>query len=189
MLPGNLQSQYTDLYFTTATVKNWRHLLTPDKYKKIITDSLAFLSEESIVRVYAFVIMPNHFHLIWQMIGDKTFSNTRLRFMKFVAQRIKSDLSFNHPEVLEIFKVDRNDRKYQFFKDKPLSIPLFTDEVVLQKMKYIHRNPIQPRWSLVNKVEEYGWSSAAFYSKADLRWTFLKHFWYGDDWPPPDDCY
>ena len=82
MLPGNLQKRYIDLYFTTATVKGWKHLLKPDKYKKIITDSLEFLSLESSIRVYAFVVMPNHFHLIWQMIGDKPFSNTQLRFMK-----------------------------------------------------------------------------------------------------------
>ena len=43
MLPGNRQYRYTDLYFTTATVKGWKHLLRPDKYKNIITDSLGYL--------------------------------------------------------------------------------------------------------------------------------------------------
>jgi len=65
MYPGNLNYKYTDLYFTTATVKDWKHLLRPDKYKTIITDSLSYLVKEQTVRVYAFVMMPNHFHLIW----------------------------------------------------------------------------------------------------------------------------
>ena len=58
MYPGNLQQRYNDLYFTTATVKDWKHLLRPDKYKRIITDSLEYLVRERSVYVYAFVIMP-----------------------------------------------------------------------------------------------------------------------------------
>ena len=46
MYPGNLYGRYSDLYFTTATVKGWKHLLKPDKYKKIITDSFEFLVKE-----------------------------------------------------------------------------------------------------------------------------------------------
>lgn len=185
MLPGNLQYRYIDLFFTTATIKGWKHLLRPDKYKKIITDSLAFLVKEKCVKVYAFVIMPNHFHLIWQMIGDQSLSKVQLRFMKFIAQKIKFDLMDHHPLVLEQFRVVRNDRQFQFFKERPLSVLLLRDPVVLQKMRYIHRNPIQPKWSLSTVPEEYEWSSAAFYVHGDKRWAFLTHFWYGEDWPPP----
>jgi len=182
--PGNLQQRYSDLYFTTATVRDWKHLLRPDKYKHIITDSLDYLVREKSVRVYAFVVMPNHFHLLWQVTGDQTLSRIQLRMMKFVAQQIKFDLLDHHPNVLERFKVQRNDRDYQFFKERPLSIPLFTDAVVSQKMEYIHRNPVQPKWRLSDTPEAYPWSSAVFYLSADLHWSFLTHFWYGEDWPP-----
>ena len=40
MLPGNLQYRYIDLYFTTATIIGWKHLLKQDKYKQVIVDSL-----------------------------------------------------------------------------------------------------------------------------------------------------
>ena len=83
---------------------------------------------EKTVNVYAFVIMPNHFHL---------------------------------------------------------SVLLLRDDVVLQKIRYIHRNPIQPTWQLSNTPADYCWSSAAYYKHADLQWPFLTHFWYGEDWPPP----
>ena len=42
--------------------------------------------------------------------------------MKFVAQQIKFDIAFQHPDILEQFKVHREDRKYQFFKERLLSI-------------------------------------------------------------------
>ena len=66
----------------------------------------------------------------------------------------------NHAKGLEHFKVDRKDREYQFFKDHPLSVPLFTDPIVAQKMDCIHRNPIQPKWRLAAVPEAYSWSSA-----------------------------
>ena len=178
----DFQYRYLDLYFTTATIKGWKHLLKPDKYKQIITDSFEFLVKEKSVSVYGFVIMPNHFHWIWQMQGTTTLSHVQLRLMKFVAQHIKFDLIAHHPAVLEHFKVRRNDRQYQFFKEKPLSIALYRDEIVWQKLEYIHWNPVQPTWRLVRSPEEYLYSSAAFYTGQADSWPFLTHFWYGEDW-------
>ena len=105
--------------------------------------------------------------------------------MKYVAQKIKFDLLDHHPNVLEHFKVDRKDREYQFFKERSLSVPLFTDPIVAQKIDYIHHNPVQSKWRLAAVPEAYSWSSAGFYLLADMNWDFLTHFWYGSDWPPP----
>jgi len=174
--------RYTDLYFTTATIKGWKHLLQPDKYKKIITDSMDFLVNEESVWIYAFVIMPNHFHWIWQMRGEQQLPSVQQRLLKFVAQNIKFDLIEHHPQVLEKFKAERKDRQYQFFKEKPLSIPIYTDDVVWQKMRYLHENPVQERWQLAATPEAYLFSSAAFYLQKDRTWPFLTHFWYGTDW-------
>jgi hypothetical protein len=50
--------------FVTSTILNWRPLLKPDKYKKLILESLQFLAKENRVILYAYVIMDNHLHLI-----------------------------------------------------------------------------------------------------------------------------
>ena len=34
---------------------------------------------------------------------------------------------------------------------------------MLQKLKYIHNNPMQPHWQLAATPAAYPWSSAAFY--------------------------
>ena len=125
----NQQVRYQELYFTTATVLHWKHLLRPDKYKQIITESFQFLAAEKAVWIYAFVIMPNHFHWVWQMREEATLARAQLRLMKFVAQNIKFDLAANHPRVLPHFKVERKDRQCQFFKERPLSVPIFTNQV------------------------------------------------------------
>jgi putative transposase len=53
--------------FFTATILEWKPLLTEDEYKDIIIKSLLFLKNEGRVVIYGFVIMPNHIHLIWQI--------------------------------------------------------------------------------------------------------------------------
>lgn len=53
--------------FFTATNLEWKKLLRPDKYKDIIINSFRFLVENKRIKLYAFVIMPNHLHFIWQM--------------------------------------------------------------------------------------------------------------------------
>ena len=36
------------------------------KYKEVNLESLQYLSNENKIDVFAFVIMPNHIHLIWR---------------------------------------------------------------------------------------------------------------------------
>ena len=92
-------------YFT-ATNLDWQKLLKPDKYKDIIISSLRFLVNNKRVKVFAFVIMDNHIHLIWQMMPDNDPEAVQRDFLKYTAQRIKKNLMLNHPEVLEFFKVE-----------------------------------------------------------------------------------
>jgi len=59
--------------FFTATILEWQPLLENDTYKEIIIGSLRFLASEKRAKIYLYVIMPNHIHLIWQVSdGYKT---------------------------------------------------------------------------------------------------------------------
>jgi putative transposase len=42
---------------------------------------LAFLVGNQRIHVYAFVIMGNHFHLIWQMMGEHKKANVQRDFL------------------------------------------------------------------------------------------------------------
>ncbi len=54
------------IYFWTATIHQWHHLLANEHNKELITAYLKKLSNEELVTIYAFVIMPNHIHMVWQ---------------------------------------------------------------------------------------------------------------------------
>ena len=62
--------------------------------------------------------------------------------MTYTAKAIKLKLALEDPDVLEQLRVNKYDRKYQIWKREPLSIELFTEKAFLQKLEYIHQNPV-----------------------------------------------
>ena len=162
--------------FFTATILEWKHLLKKDEFKQIIVDSLLFLKKEGSIVVNAFVIIPNHIHLIWQIQDGYKQDKIQMRFLKYTAQQIKFRLIDTNDKMLNNFFVDATGREYQFWKRKPLSIDLWTQEVFIQKLIYIHNNPIKDPWNLVQYPEEYKYSSAKFYESGIDDFNLLTHY-------------
>ncbi|MDI1235109.1 MAG: transposase [bacterium] len=152
----------------------WQHLLRQNKYKQIIIESLQFLVKKKRVIVNAFVIMDNHIHLIWQIVEPNQRKDVQRDFLKFTAQKIKYDLIENHPEVLGKFSVNAKDREYQIWERNPLTVPIWTERVLLQKLAYIHANPVKA--SLAEYTSQYEYSSASFYEKGVDKFGLLTHF-------------
>jgi putative transposase len=162
--------------FFTATILEWKPLLKPDKYKDIILESLKFLVRNQRVKVYGFVIMPNHLHLLWKMEEPHKREDVQRDFLRFTAQQIKFDLVQHHPAVLEKFWVGAKDRQYQFWERNPLSVYCYSKAVTEQKLDYIHRNPVQEKWQLAPVPEDYPYSSARFYLEGKDEFGFLTHY-------------
>jgi REP element-mobilizing transposase RayT len=118
----------------TATCKDRLPLLQVNTCKDIIINSLGFLVEMGSIRVFGFSIMNNHVHLIWQMLGEHKPDAVQRDFLKYTAQQIKFHLQNNDPELLERCKVKAKDRKYQIWKRNALSIDIYSEEVMLQKL-------------------------------------------------------
>ena len=163
-------------HFFTATIKDWIHILKEDEYKNIITESLQFLVSEKRIKVYAFVIMPNHIHIIWQMLGENLYNNVQRDFLYFTAQRIKYKLLKTDTKILNQFESNNKDRKYQIWKYNSLSIELYSKSVLEQKLNYIHQNPIKEKWQLANNIEDYKYSSASYYVNGQSDFKFISNY-------------
>jgi hypothetical protein len=50
------------------------------------------------------------------------------------------------PAPAEKFYVGARDRKYRIRERNPLSIYCYTPAVLLQKLHYIHYNPVREKW-------------------------------------------
>ena len=89
--------ELNQIYFYTATILDWKHLLHPDKFKQIILDSITHLIKKEKVKVYGFVIMPNHIHLIWENTTMNGKEKPHASFMKFTGHRFLEELRENDP--------------------------------------------------------------------------------------------
>ena len=117
--------------------------------------------------------MPNHLHLIWQIQPGHEREEVQRDFLKYTAQKIRFDLLENNSELLKEFEVVASDRKYQFWERNALSVEIWSEKVFLQKLKYIHANPVRAR--LCNYPLQYKYSSASFYHTGIDNWGFLTH--------------
>ena len=160
--------------FLTATILEWKQLLKPDKYKAIVTESLAFLVKEKRIQVFGFVIMSNHIHIIWRCMPTDSPSKVQLSFMKYTAQLIIKDLRNFHPQVLAHFMVNAKDRKHQIWERNPLSIEIRSNDVLFQKLAYIHQNPVKA--GLCEQAEAYYYSSAKLYIIGSCNWDFVERW-------------
>lgn len=165
-----------EVYFWTDTVKDWKKIFSIDKYKIIIIDTLRELVSRKKITVYAFVIMPNHLHFIWQMceLNGKEMPNAS--FNKFTSHQIFQDLKLQHPEILPHFKVTDGERNFQLWQRDPLAVLMDTSDKLEQKIEYIHENPLQGRWQLCENPEDYEWSSARFYETGIDNFGFLTDY-------------
>jgi len=162
--------------FFTATILEWKPLLKQDDFKDIIIDSLLYLKNEKSIVVYAFVIMPNHIHLIWQIQDGFKQDKIQLRLLKFTAQKFKFKLLDTGNKALEQYRVDAKDREYQFWERNSLSVDLWSPVVFMQKLDYIHNNPLQQKWNLSEFAEDYKYSSARFYETGLDEFDLLTHY-------------
>ena len=122
------------------------------KNKDIIIDSMSFLVQNNRVKIYAFVIMPNHMHLVWKVNNDINPVDVQRDFLKFTSQKIKFDLQDNESKLLKEFHLNSKDRKYQIWERNPLTSRLPNIEIVEQKVNYIHANPIRHKWNLCKEI-------------------------------------
>lgn len=163
-----------EIYFWTASINKWQKLLLDDSYKDIVISSLEYLSDESKIDVFAFTIMPNHLHLIWRMLDFNGKETAQASFMKYTAHEFRKALLKENRNKLMSYKVNAENKKYEFWQRDPLAIPLYTKKVAYQKLNYIHANPLTDHWKLVTDPCDYHYSSARFYEMNDKTFPFLK---------------
>jgi putative transposase len=165
------------IYFWTATINKWQRLLEKHEYKDVIINSLQYLTDNGKIDVFAFVIMPNHLHFIWRVNKPNGKESPHGSFMKYTAHTFKKMLIAEGQEELNKYKSEAANKQYEFWKPDSLAIPLFSKKVAMQKLKYIHQNPLAEHWQLVKDPCHYKYSSARYYELDEKNFTFLKDLW------------
>ena len=167
---------FNELYFYTSTIRNWKPLIAQFDFYPIILESLAYLHQKKCIKVYGFVIMPNHIHLIWELKQSNGKESPVASFMKFTAHQFEKNLKQQAPNVLREYAVEWSARKFNFWKPKPDWFLLNHMDTIAQKLEYIHNNPLQEKWNLAKHPCEYLYSSVKFYEEGVKDFTFLEDY-------------
>jgi len=170
-----------EIYFWTATIHKWLHLLDSGSNKQLIVDYLKKLSDEGMITVYAFIIMPNHIHLLWQqnkLNGKESPKGSLLKytgheFLKLLKAEGKSNM----------YEVNAANKKHEIWQRDSLGIEIYSVKAARQKLDYIHKNPVAGKWQLAKDYFSYHYSSIRFYETGIDEFGFLKNIFavlYGD---------
>ena len=155
------------LYFVTTTAVDRRPLFKREVTKRLVVDVLDCLHLRQRLKLYAFVVMPNHVHFITQCGAEDPLSGVVRDLKKQVADRfIRQCRAEGNDSALAILAsavTQPKKQRYKVWEDGYVAKDVFSAEFLRQKMDYIHNNPCQPHWALVEQPEAYVWSSARFY--------------------------
>ena len=157
------------LYFTTTTVVDWIDVFTRKNHKMIIVDSLQYNQQHKGLIIHSWCLMTNHLHMIVSARSGFSLSAIMRDFKKFTSKEIIKTINDIHESrkdwMLKRFeyagKYSKRIKNYKFWQDGNHTIELNTNELIDQKLDYIHNNPVVAE--IVEKPEEYLYSSARDY--------------------------
>jgi len=145
------------------------------------------------IEVVGYVNMPNHVHCIlyFPEAGfnlNKLLSNGK-RFMAYeIINRLENANNIRTLKILQDALTDRERKKKQLhkvFKDSFDAKAIFSEKFLIQKLKYIHHNPVSGKCpsdrfiragKLAPDFVSYEHSSASFYEKGIGKHFEPKHF-------------
>ena len=127
-------------------------------------------------QVIGYVIMPNHLHAILYFPEPGYNLNKIIGVAKrFMAYEIIKRLEeMNRNDLLEYLfgavtkREKRKAQRHKVFEESFDAKGINSEKFLLQKLNYIHRNPVSGRWNLVNDYTEYAHSSASFYETGKI---------------------
>ena len=133
-------------------------------------DSLEYHRTHERWQLFAFVVMPNHVHCIVRPLGDGTISTVLQSFGSYTAHTILQRLRREGRRELLGLLAERADKDAG--KGHQIWLPIeaknvYSVEFLSQKLEYVHKNPIQDHWRLVEDRARYWYSSACFYDRGE----------------------
>ena len=152
-------------YFHTCTIVGWLPIFTRPTTVQIILDSWAYLQENNDFKIHGYIILENHLHLIATSDNHRELMK---HFKSFTARKIIDHLKEQKISLflnqLSFHKIKhKTDSKYQFWQEGTYPKQILSEEIMRQKLDYIHNNPVKRGY--VDLPEHWRYSSARDYAR------------------------
>jgi putative transposase len=157
-------------YFVTCATVQWVDVFTRSIYSDIVVQSLQYCIDQKGLVLHAWVIMPNHLHMVISRRGESSLSDIIRDFKKFtsskIVEAINSPTESRRNWMQWLFKSagkqNANNTNFQFWQQENHPIELESAKFTRQKIEYIHENPVRAKF--VDVAQRYVYSSAKDYA-------------------------
>ena len=157
------------MYYVTFTVHQWADVFTRCIYIDIVIESLRYCQKEKGLKIYAWVIMSNHIHLIMRS-ETNNLSDIIRDFKKYTSSKIVKAIESNKKESRRnclpvrqtgLLWLLKKDDKIWFWEEGYHGVEITSPDFFETKLNYIHLNPVRAK--IVERAEDYYYSSCADY--------------------------
>jgi len=150
-------------YFVTCTILHWLPLFTRKESVQIVIDCLKFLQEKDNLKLYAYVILENHLHMIVQ---SDDVEKSMKAFKQYTAKKLLDLLKKENVKTildqLKFYKkAHHKATEYQVWEEGYQPKLIQTDAMMISKVNYIHQNPVKRGY--VDEAVHWRYSSAKDY--------------------------
>lgn len=150
-----LRIEYSGAFYHVMNRGSDRQVIFHEsKHYQMFLDLLADSAEQYKLEVHAYCLMSNHYHLLIR---------TPYPNLSKIMRHINGVYTQRYNRL--------NKRDGALFKGRYKAILVEVDNYLLQLSRYIHLNPVSAR--MVQKPEDYSWSSYRFYIGAEKRPDWL----------------
>ncbi len=151
-------------HFLSCATVNWLTVFNDPDVAEIIMDSLNYMQKNDRLTLFGYVLMENHLHII---ASSSDLSEQMQRFKSYTARTIINLLADKKRKyLLDQFRagkaIHKKESDYQFWQEGSHPEMIIDENMMLQKMEYIHFNPVKRVY--VDKPEHWRYSSARNYA-------------------------
>ena len=158
------------IYFVSFATVYWLDVFVREQYFTAFVESLEYCRKNKGMELFAYCILPSHVHLI---LRDKNNDPGKLlKELKTYTSKLLQKLIADNPQesrkewLLWMMKragnKNSNVKHSQFWQQNNKPIELWSNEVINQKINYIHNNPVES--GFVIEPHHWKFSSAANFS-------------------------
>ena len=149
------------LHFVTFTVKDFVPVFSIESVALRLRGVLEFYEKKGTYRLHAYVIMPEHVHLLIERLADKSVGEIVRDIKKYFSHVYRSDF-YGKVEIDDAsFKGSQGFKFWQVGFDE---VTIASEKQYFIKLNYILNNPVRRR--LVEQAEDYPFCSASIHKRS-----------------------
>jgi len=151
-------------YFLTCTIVGWLPVFTRPEAVEIVLESWRYLQRERGMKLFGYAILENHLHMI---ASAPELGTAMQNYKSYTARRIVDLLELRAAIVLlhqlRAHKLrHKAESTYQVWQEGSQPKQIQSDEMMWQKLEYMHNNPVDRGY--VDDPLHWRYSSARNYA-------------------------